>query len=1188
MAYHKHLRGADLHSPSNELVENNTGSTLTKMKVVSLSGIGTTYPQVILCNPSVNTPIGIIQSDMLTGTYGIISTLGLMYGLDTSAWAIGTHIYSDVNGNLSAIPHQNPVAFVVKSHATTGVLYVTAFATTLSHSGIVNTGSANRLAIYPTTGEGVDDVLIQNAQNIDVIIATQATRTTPLEYTIPNPGDTVAAASFVLTEGTQTINGLKTFNNNVTMNGDLTVLGTTNVILSTNTVIKDALITLNKGGLAASAINTGFEIEENALITGYFKTDAARDSFLIKAPTTFEAELDLALLTTDKKFQFPDVAGTLVVYSQIPVTSVAGKVGAVTLELNDHTDVDIINQALDEVLKWNGTTWTNGVSGQTSAGAGVNYFLSATIDAPSGYDVMSKLPDTGAEVDESVIVNNNTLLIDSYISDTIAGDTVLDAGIWTFNLYSYCSSTLGINTLSVNVYSRTSGGVETFLFTADNGSINTSVIELYKISSVQPPFSVATTDRLVFKFYATTTNTFDTTMHLVHSGTSHYSYVSTPLITHHNDLSNIQGGNGTERYHLTSAQLSVLTSAATINTASTLILRGATGEFSSGKITATALNVSAFTTPGIVKNDLNGDFSGGNSIILTSDVSGILPIANGGTNANNIISARTNLELYSQAEVQSLINGSNLSFFFSDTVSDVGGYFVAESTSGGGIESNVTTVINANPTLIKAFVTAINEPNTNTLKQGIYNVHIHAAKTAGTQIANIYAELYVRSSGGGETLIGTSGSSIPLTGTPVENNLHIVISTDIDILVSDRIVTKIYGVPSGGGSTPTVAIYMEGTTASRIELFITTAAYDTRYFVKGGLNGGQIAYGGQASGENLTFSSTLHATKGQIFFGSLAAYDEVSTKFSIGTLTQTGSFSIVHNKSLASGIDYGLYLTPTYILTGTAGSTDLLINRTETSLGSGAQLFADFQVAGVSKFKVTNTGGVTITGAIVMAGNLSGVTSGTMTSINVTNINTANVNTAMLIANQATTTAINKVSVTPSSTVTTGQFTTFRIAPTYNQVTATTSNTDFLINRTETSIGSGNQYLIDAQVGGVSKFNVDRTGRSLFQGELLSKGLMQPAVTKTGAYTIITTDHTIFADATGGAFTITLPTAASSYDAVNSCGDFYIIKRINTGANVVTVQANGVELIDGANTAPIISQYASITVQSNGTQWFIL
>lgn len=48
--------------------------------------------------------------------------------------------------------------------------------------------------------------------------------------------------------------------------------------------------------------------------------------------------------------------------------------------------------------------------------------------------------------------------------------------------------------------------------------------------------------------------------------------------------------------------------------------------------------------------------------------------------------------------------------------------------------------------------------------------------------------------------------------------------------------------------------------------------------------------------------------------------------------------------------------------------------------------------------------------------------------------------------------------------------------PTYNQSSGTASNTDLLINRTETAVGSGDQYLIDAKVDGTSKFSVSNEG----------------------------------------------------------------------------------------------------------------
>jgi hypothetical protein len=52
----------------------------------------------------------------------------------------------------------------------------------------------------------------------------------------------------------------------------------------------------------------------------------------------------------------------------------------------------------------------------------------------------------------------------------------------------------------------------------------------------------------------------------------------------------------------------------------------------------------------------------------------------------------------------------------------------------------------------------------------------------------------------------------------------------------------------------------------------------------------------------------------------------------------------------------------------------------------------------------------------------------------------------------------------------------FRIAPTYNQASGTAANTDLLIDRTSTSVGSGAQYFIEAKDDTVTKFAVDSAG----------------------------------------------------------------------------------------------------------------
>jgi hypothetical protein len=76
-------------------------------------------------------------------------------------------------------------------------------------------------------------------------------------------------------------------------------------------------------------------------------------------------------------------------------------------------------------------------------------------------------------------------------------------------------------------------------------------------------------------------------------------------------------------------------------------------------------------------------------------------------------------------------------------------------------------------------------------------------------------------------------------------------------------------------------------------------------------------------------------------------------------------------------------------------------------------------------------------------------------------------------------------------------------------------------------------------------------------------------------------DAVIVADATSAPVTVTLPTAAGHRRQ-------YTVKRLNSGANAVTVAAAGGETIDGAGTYPLSTQYQAVTVASDGTAWHVV
>lgn len=76
---------------------------------------------------------------------------------------------------------------------------------------------------------------------------------------------------------------------------------------------------------------------------------------------------------------------------------------------------------------------------------------------------------------------------------------------------------------------------------------------------------------------------------------------------------------------------------------------------------------------------------------------------------------------------------------------------------------------------------------------------------------------------------------------------------------------------------------------------LTTGDDHTQYFLLAGRAGGQVAKGGTASGDTLTLSSTAHATKGKIIFGT-SAYDEVNQRLGLRT-TSPGSLCDFYNST---------------------------------------------------------------------------------------------------------------------------------------------------------------------------------------------------------------------------------------------------------------------------------------------------
>ena len=93
------------------------------------------------------------------------------------------------------------------------------------------------------------------------------------------------------------------------------------------------------------------------------------------------------------------------------------------------------------------------------------------------------------------------------------------------------------------------------------------------------------------------------------------------------------------------------------------------------------------------------------------------------------------------------------------------------------------------------------------------------------------------------------------------------------------------------------------------------------------------------------------------------------------------------------------------------------------------------------------------------------------------------------------------------------------------------------------------------------------------------------AVTKTADYTVTVQDCLVLCDATNNKVTLTLPTVAASCSGTDC--RLLDIKKIDSSENLCIVDGSGSETIDEGLTAELASQYESIKLQADSTEWWI-
>lgn len=188
--------------------------------------------------------------------------------------------------------------------------------------------------------------------------------------------------------------------------------------------------------------------------------------------------------------------------------------------------------ATGQHLIWDGAQWLPGIQTGT-----VYYFRRDASDIGGGYEQITQSPQTGAEKTDSTTLNNasGTVIFDLYATNAgEPGLTQLLAGTWEFDIYGQVSSTAGGNTTNIvlQVYKRTTGGVETLLFSTTSPALDSTSVKLYSWLYTQPAdILLDITDRLVVKVAATNSSVSNRTVTFYYEGTTHYSHFHPPFLS---------------------------------------------------------------------------------------------------------------------------------------------------------------------------------------------------------------------------------------------------------------------------------------------------------------------------------------------------------------------------------------------------------------------------------------------------------------------------------------------------------------------------------------------------------------------------------------------------------------------------------------------------------------------------------